>query len=242
MPAAPASAVAEPGGAPISQHVYRKDNGRGACEGYKYYLLDADGTEHYFYFKDANGNATASGKDEDGLGYTLTDTGTGDAKYVITDKDGGKMQFWASGKRGDDPTTQTGTSLRVTYNARDRLINTVYDGAGPELLLFLQRPPALSHIKDSRNRQTTYNCDGDNLVKITYPDGAVSGDGLQRRAADGNHQQGGLARSPPSPTRAAAPKRSGLHLLRPGHVRSAPSIPSPTSTTRPPSPATPGTT
>lgn len=79
------------------------------ARGYKYYLLDADGTEHYFYFKDANGNATASGKDEDGLGYTLTDTGTGDAKYVITDKDGGKMRFGpaASWRRS---TTQTGTS------------------------------------------------------------------------------------------------------------------------------------
>lgn len=33
--------------------------------GYYYYLTDSDGTEHYF-----KGNAT-SGKDEDGLGYTL---------------------------------------------------------------------------------------------------------------------------------------------------------------------------
>ena len=147
-----------------------KTTGEVLARGYKYYLLDADGTEHYFYFKDANGNATASGKDEDGLGYTLTDTGTGDAKYVITDKDGGKMQFWASGKLATIHDTN-GNFIRVTYNAEDR-INTVYDGAGRNYSFFYNGP-RLSHIKDSRNRQTTYNCDGDNLVKITYPDGAV---------------------------------------------------------------------
>ena len=147
-----------------------KTTGEVLARGYKYYLLDADGTEHYFYFKDANGNATASGKDEDGLGYTLTDTGTGDAKYVITDKDGGKMQFWASGKLATIHDTN-GNFIRVTYNAEDR-INTVYDGAGRNYSFFYNGP-RLSHIKDSRNRQTTYNCDGNNLIKITYPDGAV---------------------------------------------------------------------
>ena len=147
-----------------------KTTGEVLARGYKYYLLDADGTEHYFYFKDANGNATASGKDEDGLGYTLTDTGTGDAKYIITDKDGGKMQFWASGKLAEIHDTN-GNFIQVTYNAQD-FINTVYDGTKRNYSFFYNGP-RLSHIKDSRNRQTTYNCDGDNLVKITYPDGAV---------------------------------------------------------------------
>lgn len=120
-----------------------KTTGEVLARGYKYYLLDADGTEHYFYFKDANGNATASGKDEDGLGYTLTDTGTGDAKYVITDKDGGKMQFWASGKLATIHDTN-GNFIRVTYNAEDR-INTVYDGAGRNYSFFYQRPPAVPY-------------------------------------------------------------------------------------------------
>ena len=45
-----------------------KTTGELLTRGYKYYLIDADGTEHYFYFKDSSGNNTATGKDEDGLG------------------------------------------------------------------------------------------------------------------------------------------------------------------------------
>ena len=54
-------------------------------ESYPGYLLDADGTKHYFYMEDGDTEA----KDEDGLGYTLTSSGG----YKIKDKDGNTMYF-----------------------------------------------------------------------------------------------------------------------------------------------------
>lgn len=67
-----------------------KVGGELADRGFKYYVNDSDGTVHWFYFE--NGSNT-TGKDEDGLGYTLNIISVGsvkdvpDANAVITDKD-----------------------------------------------------------------------------------------------------------------------------------------------------------
>lgn len=99
--------------------------------GYKYYLNDADGTIHWFYFE--NGN-TSSGKDEDGLGYTLdvisvgSDSSAPEANCVVTDKDDNKMYFDNKGRlsRIKNP---SGVSSTVQYNDNSRIIS-ITDGAG----------------------------------------------------------------------------------------------------------------
>lgn len=63
---------------------------------YKYYFYDADGTKHWFVFE---GEESNTGKDEDGLGLTLTvNADSIESKYVITDKADGKMYFNNNGR------------------------------------------------------------------------------------------------------------------------------------------------
>lgn len=87
-----------------------KTTGEVLARGYKYYLLDADGTEHYFYFKDANGNATASGKDEDRAG--LHPDGHRHRRRQIRHHRQGRRKDASFGPAASwrRSTTQTGTS------------------------------------------------------------------------------------------------------------------------------------
>lgn len=70
-------------------------------EHFPFYLIDSDGTEHYFY-----GETTKSEwKDEDGLGYTLKRDSTVNGNgYLLTDKNKNKLYFRSDGKmsRMDD--------------------------------------------------------------------------------------------------------------------------------------------
>ncbi len=92
-----------------------------------YIWEDEDGTDHYFE-KQSDGTF----KDEDGLELTLTDTGSGNEKYIIQDKNGNKTYFDTLGRLTKISNNQeTVSSITVSYTAADSLrIATVTDGVG----------------------------------------------------------------------------------------------------------------
>ncbi len=151
-----------------------KQGGENWNNGYKYYLNDSDGTIHYFYFE--NGNNT-TGKDEDGLGYTLkvvdesTKTDGINANYVITDKDENKMYFNSAGRLLciKNP---SGTSVTIKYNTSNQ-ISVVKDGAGREYkyIYSTKNTKYLAHIEDPAGRRTSFDYRNGCLVKVKFADG-----------------------------------------------------------------------
>ena len=157
-----------------------QETGKLFNEGYKYYLIDADGTRHWFYFEN-NGN---TGKDEDGLGYTLdciennSDSLCAEARYRITDKDKNKMYFDSS-KRIIQFTNANGVSSKVAYYELGNgqfLLSNVYDGAGREYKFFHDfidntNTYYLKRIEDPAGRCTYFDYTDGCLTSITFPDG-----------------------------------------------------------------------
>lgn len=151
-----------------------KQGGEYWDNGYKYYLNDADGTIHYFYFE--NGSNTV-GKDEDGLGYTLNVISVGSdkaeekANYVITDKDENKMYFDSAGRllRIKNPSDK---SIIIKYNTNNQ-ISSVTDGAEREYKYIYSTNNAkyLAHIEDPAGRKTSFDYRNGCLVKIKFADG-----------------------------------------------------------------------
>lgn len=156
-----------------------QETGKLFNEGYKYYLIDADGTRHWFYFEN-NGN---TGKDEDGLGYTLdciennSDSLCTEARYRITDKDKNKMYFDSS-KRIIQFTNANGVSSKVAYYELGNgqfLLSNVYDGAGREYKFFHDfidntNTYYLKRIEDPAGRCTYFDYTDGCLTSITFPD------------------------------------------------------------------------
>ena len=68
-------------------HVYVCYDAGTAPQGYRFFLHDADGTKHWFYY-----DGSGIGKDEDGLGYTLQYLPDED-RYKLKDKDENVMYF-----------------------------------------------------------------------------------------------------------------------------------------------------
>ena len=164
-------------------HIYLKaESGDLATDGYKYYLNDADGTKHWFYFeKDSNGNFKNTAKDEDGLGYTLdlitkgSDTTCKDATFRITDKNDTKMYFNTSGNL-IQITDSTGNSAKVVYatvNNKPR-INYIEDGAGRRYTFnygYSNNPNLCTSITDPAGRTTTFNYSTMTMTSVNFPDG-----------------------------------------------------------------------
>lgn len=82
-------------------HIYlREDQTDAAQDGFRYYLNDADGTKHWFYFETSS---ATEGVDEDGLGYTLEKFNKGsysvypEATFRILDKNFNEMYFNSDG-------------------------------------------------------------------------------------------------------------------------------------------------
>ena len=149
-----------------------KESGKLAQEGYKYYLSDADGTKHWFYFE----NGASSGKDEDGLGYTLdcnennSDSSFGGAKYRITDKDKNRMYFDETG-RIIKFVNANGVSSKVEYavHAGQTLLARVIDGADREYSFYYEYINGSSNyylvkIKDPAGRFTKFGYDPNNRI------------------------------------------------------------------------------
>ena len=144
-----------------------------ASQGYRYCLVDADGTDHYFFF---NGSTT-EGKDEDGLGYTLlVNPASSNDYYTITDKNGWKMIFNNNGilqKISD--TNDNNITINVDSSGN---IYTVTDGAGRSYSYYYYNG-YIQRITDFRGRNVLYEYEvlGDdkrNLTSITYPNGNKS--------------------------------------------------------------------
>lgn len=168
-------------GMQTNYNICLKDSNADLTEkGYKYYLIDADGTKHWFYFE----KNASSGKDEDGLGYTLenieanSDSLCPEARYRITDKDKNKMYFDSS-KRFIQCTNANGISSKVSYYELGNgqfLLSRVYDGAGREYKFihdFIDNTQTyyLKYIEDPVGRKTSFGYTDGCLTLITFPDG-----------------------------------------------------------------------
>ena len=157
-----------------------EESGKLAQEGYKYYLSDADGTKHWFYFE----NGASSGKDEDGLGYTLnaieanTDPDFTVKGFKITDKDKNRMYFDEVG-RIIKFINANGVWSKVEYavHAGQTLLARVIDGAGRVYSFRYDFINGSSNyylvaIEDPANRFTKFGYDPNNrITSVIFPDG-----------------------------------------------------------------------
>ncbi len=157
-------------------HIKREENTKLYDAGYRYYLVDADGTKHWFYFENST---TKTGKDEDGLGYTLdvitkgSDTTCTDAIFRLTDKDKTKMYFNSENKL-IQVTNTNGISIKVTYSTNPTLIKTIIDGAGRVYTFNYEdtaNPRYCTSITDPAGRKTSFTYNSTCLTSITFPDG-----------------------------------------------------------------------
>lgn len=163
-------------------HIYlRANTNDNIDESYKYYLNDSDGTRHWFYFeKDYDGNWKTTGKDEDGLGYTLdvldegSDSDCTDASFRITDKNNSKMYFNEKGNliKISDCNGNSATVEYETVDSKDR-ITKIIDGAEREYIFNYDASSDSSlctSIVDPSGRKTTFKYSGGNMIKIIFPD------------------------------------------------------------------------
>ena len=156
----------------FNQLVYRWEITDGTVPDAEYYIWeDTDGTDHYFKYASAN-----TYKDEDGLELTLTTNGTGNRKYCITDKLGGKSYFDTQGRLTEIQNNQaTPSSITVSYTSTtSKLISTVTDGVG-RVYSFSYTNGLLSRIsyKGTGTEElyhVAYSYIGSNLTRITYKD------------------------------------------------------------------------
>ncbi|MGN0532068.1 MAG: DNRLRE domain-containing protein [Eubacterium sp.] len=142
--------------------------------GYKYYFNDADGTKHWLK-KETENNKTVY-KDEDGLGYTLTEISKGsistapDAVFEMVDKDENKMYFdwWGNLVQLKNPTGIT-SSLTYTDAGGDRRLETITDGAGRIYTFSYASSESrqVSKITDPAGRETTFTYDSSSPKKLT---------------------------------------------------------------------------
>lgn len=145
---------------------------------YKYYLNDADGTAHYFYFENLT-DTTA--KDEDGLGYKITvnssvpETSLTDTRYTVEDKNKNKMHFNGYGyliKVEDSNGNASTVQYAIPTDSTTPRINTITDGAGRVYTFMYSETDAnlVTGVKDPANRQTTLAYTDGNLTSVTYTD------------------------------------------------------------------------
>ena len=158
-------------------HIYLTKDNNLFSDGYRYYLTDADGTKHWFYYEDST---TMSGKDEDGLGYTLevitlgSDTDCTDARFRLTDKNKTKMYFNDTGKLIKILDVHN-TSTLINYEtvSGEIRIKNITDGAGREYTFnykYSANPQYCTSITDPAGRKTSFTYSSGKLIKITFPD------------------------------------------------------------------------
>ena len=141
---------------------------------YKY--IDADGTEHYFYRDAKDGNKL---KDEDGLGWTITQESASDYDIhrKMENKDGYQMVFGADGYLRREIDTNGNTILyQYGPHANGNFIGYIVDPTGARIdFSYTESYERLAGITDSAGRTTSFEYDAaGNLIKINDPDGASS--------------------------------------------------------------------
>ena len=160
-------------------HMYVRHGGRTLyAKGYKYYLVDSDGTKHWFYFKDEEGNDLNTGKDEDGLGYTLeiieigSDADCELANFRLTDESNTKIYFDYIGKLLKIMDTN-GNFVNIAYDDElNTRIETITDGAG-RIYRFNYADSVTNicqSITDPAGRKVSFAYSDDYLTNITFPD------------------------------------------------------------------------
>ena len=158
-------------------HIYVRYDATNAANGYRYYLNDADGTKHWFYFEEGN---TTKGEDEDGLGYTLevitvgSDSNEPAANFRLKDKDENTMYFNTNG-RLVRIRSASGLSSTVQYETVSGYtrIKSATDGAG-RVYTFVYQPDnavLVTAITDPAGRSTQFSYYQGGLVYITFADG-----------------------------------------------------------------------
>ena len=157
-------------------HIYVRYDDTTAEHGFKYFLNDADGTRHWFYFEE-NSN---TGKDEDGLGYTLevtpsvSESDGVNTRYTITDKDKNKMYFNGLGNL-TKITNAVGNSVTVQYETAGGAprMKTIQDGAGRTYTFGYNaaNPTLCESITDPAGRKTIFGYYQGTLTWLTFPDG-----------------------------------------------------------------------
>ena len=158
-------------------HIYLTKDNNLFSDGYRYYLTDADGTKHWFYYENST---TMSGKDEDGLGYTLeiinlgSDTNCTDARFRLTDKNKTKMYFNDTGKLIKILDVHN-TSTLIDYETVSGKIRikTITDGAGRKYTFNYEdsaNSQYCTSITDPAGRKTSFTYSSGKLTKITFPD------------------------------------------------------------------------
>ena len=163
-----------------NQRVYLYTPSDGTSTGsYTYYVWeDEDGTRHYFRGE----SATGTFKDESGIELTLTNTGSGDSKFVITDKNNNKSYFDTSGRLKKISNNQaTVSNILVTYRSsgNTNAINTITDGAGRVYQFNYNSSGYLTNIQykgtgSSALSTVTYSISSaGNLCTVTYADSTI---------------------------------------------------------------------
>lgn len=160
-------------------HMYIRQDTTTASNGYRYFLHDGDGTRHWFYFEN---ESAKSGKDEDGLGYTLdlisqnSDSACTEASYRITDKNNNRMYFNSLGNL-IQMTNANNISATVQYeNVSGYLrIKSITDGAG-RTYSFLYHPNydyLVEGITDPAGRKTQFIYWSGFMTEVIFPDGKI---------------------------------------------------------------------
>ncbi len=135
--------------------------------GYKRIYIDEDGTVHYF--KTTTNDFTL--EDEDGLGMTMKINAETDAPYLIECKDGSKIRFTAYGYLYQ-LVDADGNTATVDYSGN--YMTKITDGAGRVTTFAYSAygsAQRLTKVTDPAGRSTVLTYSGDNLQKVTYPDG-----------------------------------------------------------------------
>ena len=160
-------------------HMYIRYDSKLESEGYKYYLNDVDGTRHWLK-KETENNKTVY-KDEDGLGYTLTEISKNsvesapDAVFQMVDKNETKYYFDGWGNL-IQMKNAAGITNNLTYSdaGNNRRLETVTDGAGRTYRFLYNwngQPEMVTGVQDPAGRITVLQYNSDFTLKsINFAD------------------------------------------------------------------------
>ena len=136
--------------------------------GYYYTIEDADGTVHYMHSE--SNSAGGTHKDEDGLGWTLVYSSTGDP-YTLTDKENNKWTFNNRGRIIGIYNNQSYEKITFTYDSTGYILQKITDGAGHTLTFARNQYNSVLKITDDMGQSLSFGYSGAKLATLTYPDG-----------------------------------------------------------------------
>ena len=157
-------------------HMYVREDSSTSTNGYRYFFHDGDGTRHWFYFDNAS---ETSGKDEDGLGYTLdliavnSDSTCAAARYRIKDKNNTRFYFNSLGNL-IQITNANNVSATVQYETVSGYlrIKSITDGVG-RVYTFNYHPNyayLVYSITDPASKNTAFEYWNGFLTQVKFPD------------------------------------------------------------------------